>query len=227
MTAIAAEETPPVPAGVTASVVRGTKSYWTGGAEVRVLDGVTVDFPAGSLTALMGPPGSGKSTLVRCASGMERLTAGRVYIGDTNLGELDDRERVLLRRRRVGFLFQAPSLLAPPAGQPLPPKNLAGTRAVVRAGGRPGPGPDVVFVDEPACRAERAVDTDALAFLLATAEGLCATVVAVTHDPRVASHAHRVVFLDAGRVVATLEDPTEDGVRERVLSLGRDRGAAP
>ncbi|MFI2204951.1 ABC transporter ATP-binding protein [Streptomyces sp. NPDC020192] len=94
-----------------ASVVDGVKVYGGGDTAVRALDGVDVDFPAGRFTAIMGPSGSGKSTLMHCAAGLDTLTSGTVYIGDTELGALDDRRLTLLRRDRIGFVFQAFNLV--------------------------------------------------------------------------------------------------------------------
>ncbi|MEW2178690.1 ABC transporter ATP-binding protein [Streptomyces sp. NPDC005406] len=94
-----------------ARVVDAVKVYGTGDTEVRALDGVSVGFPAGRFTAIMGPSGSGKSTLMHCAAGLDTLTSGTACIGDTELGALDDRRLTLLRRRRIGFVFQAFNLL--------------------------------------------------------------------------------------------------------------------
>ncbi|MEU9166537.1 ABC transporter ATP-binding protein [Streptomyces sp. NPDC048420] len=94
-----------------ARVVDAVKVYGSGDTGVRALDGVSVDFPAGRFTAIMGPSGSGKSTLMHCAAGLDTLTAGASYIGDTDLGALDDRRLTLLRRDRVGFVFQAFNLV--------------------------------------------------------------------------------------------------------------------
>ncbi|MGW4032377.1 ABC transporter ATP-binding protein [Streptomyces sp. NPDC004838] len=94
-----------------ARVVDAVKVYGRGDTEVRALDGVSVDFPAGRFTAIMGPSGSGKSTLMHCAAGLDTLTSGSALIGDTDLGSLDDRRLTLLRRERVGFVFQAFNLL--------------------------------------------------------------------------------------------------------------------
>ncbi|MER6959768.1 ABC transporter ATP-binding protein [Streptomyces sp. NPDC000618] len=94
-----------------ARVVDAVKVYGVGDTAVRALDGVSVDFPAGRFTAIMGPSGSGKSTLMHCAAGLDDLTSGTAYIGDTDLGTLDDRRLTLLRRDRVGFVFQAFNLV--------------------------------------------------------------------------------------------------------------------
>jgi putative ABC transport system ATP-binding protein len=94
-----------------ARVVDAVKVYGVGDTAVRALDGVSVDFPAGRFTAIMGPSGSGKSTLMHCAAGLDTLSSGAAYIGDTELGSLDDRRLTLLRRDRVGFVFQAFNLV--------------------------------------------------------------------------------------------------------------------
>ncbi|MEV8625122.1 ABC transporter ATP-binding protein [Streptomyces sp. NPDC051079] len=102
-----------VPSPPAARVVDAVKVYGGGGGdtEVRALDGVSVDFPTGRFTAIMGPSGSGKSTLMHCAAGLDTLTSGSALIGDTDLSALDDRRLTLLRRERIGFVFQAFNLL--------------------------------------------------------------------------------------------------------------------
>ncbi|MFJ8060391.1 ABC transporter ATP-binding protein [Streptomyces sp. NPDC096142] len=94
-----------------ARVVDAVKVHGVGDTAVRALDGVSVDFPVGRFTAIMGPSGSGKSTLMHCAAGLDTLTSGSAFIGDTELGSLDDRRLTLLRRDRVGFVFQAFNLV--------------------------------------------------------------------------------------------------------------------
>ncbi|MER6737751.1 ABC transporter ATP-binding protein [Streptomyces puniciscabiei] len=94
-----------------ARVVDAVKVYGGGDTAVRALDGVDVSFPAGRFTAIMGPSGSGKSTLMHCAAGLDTLTSGAAWIGDTELGALDDRRLTLLRRDRIGFVFQAFNLV--------------------------------------------------------------------------------------------------------------------
>lgn len=89
----------------------GTKVYGTGDTEVRALDGVDVEFEQGRFTAIMGPSGSGKSTLMHCSAGLDDLTSGTVHIGDVELGSLSERDLTLLRRDKVGFVFQAFNLL--------------------------------------------------------------------------------------------------------------------
>jgi len=94
-----------------ARAVGATKVYGVGDTTVRALDGVDVAFAQGRFTAIMGPSGSGKSTLMHCVAGLDTLTSGQVFIGDTDLRTLNDRQLTRLRRDRVGFVFQAFNLV--------------------------------------------------------------------------------------------------------------------
>jgi putative ABC transport system ATP-binding protein len=99
------------PATAVARAEHATKVYGAGETAVRAIDDVTVEFPTGRFTAIMGPSGSGKSTLLHCMAGLDDLTAGEVYIGDVELGSLSDKELTVLRRDRVGFVFQSYNLI--------------------------------------------------------------------------------------------------------------------
>jgi putative ABC transport system ATP-binding protein len=108
----APDATEPAPGGTAAAgAIDATKIYGLGDAEVRALDGVTVSFQSGRFTAIMGPSGSGKSTLLHCLAGLDSLTSGATFIGDTYLAALDDKALTELRRTRVGFIFQAFNLI--------------------------------------------------------------------------------------------------------------------
>lgn len=97
--------------GPAARVELAQKSYGSEEASVVALDSVTVEFAASEFTAIMGPSGSGKSTLLHCLAGLDTLTAGRAFIGDTDLASLSEKQLTLLRRDRLGFIFQAFNLL--------------------------------------------------------------------------------------------------------------------
>ena len=94
-----------------AGAIDAVKIYGGGDSEVRALDGVTVNFEAGRFTAIMGPSGSGKSTLMHCLAGLDSLTTGAVFIGETYLASLNDKQLTELRRTAVGFIFQAYNLV--------------------------------------------------------------------------------------------------------------------
>jgi putative ABC transport system ATP-binding protein len=94
-----------------ARAVKVSKIYGEGDAAVRALDSVTVGFPTGRFTAIMGPSGSGKSTLMHCLAGLDVVTSGNVFLGQTDLSSLDDKALTQLRRDQVGFIFQAFNLL--------------------------------------------------------------------------------------------------------------------
>ncbi len=113
-----------------ARMSNGSKIYGTGDTEVRALDGVDVEFERGRFTAIMGPSGSGKSTLMHCVAGLDDLTSGSVHIGDVELGSLSDQDLTLLRRDKVGFVFQAYNLLPTltAAENTTLPLDLAGRR---------------------------------------------------------------------------------------------------
>ena len=100
------------PAGTAAAgAVNLSKSYGTGDAAVVALDNVTVGLGAGEFTAIMGPSGSGKSTLLHMLAGLDQPTSGQVFLGDTDISTLDDKGLTLLRRDRIGFIFQSFNLL--------------------------------------------------------------------------------------------------------------------
>ncbi|MBW0255479.1 ABC transporter ATP-binding protein [Cellulomonas sp. PS-H5] len=87
------------------------KTYGTGEAAVRALDGVDVDFARGELTAIMGPSGSGKSTLMHCMAGLDRGDAGTVVVDGLEVSAMNERKLTRLRRDHLGFVFQAFNLV--------------------------------------------------------------------------------------------------------------------
>lgn len=87
------------------------KTYGSGDTEVRALDGLSVEFLRGQFSAVMGPSGSGKSTLMHVMAGLDRATSGEVIVGGTELSGLNEKELTLLRRNRIGFVFQAYNLI--------------------------------------------------------------------------------------------------------------------
>src|SRR5919205_1678519 len=114
-----------------ARAVELRKLYGEGDAAVEALAGVTVEFTAARFTAIMGPSGSGKSTLLHCMAALDRPTSGHVFIGDVDVTTLNEKQTTLLRREKVGFVFQAfnlvPTLTA--AENITLPLDIAGRRS--------------------------------------------------------------------------------------------------
>jgi putative ABC transport system ATP-binding protein len=236
-----------------ARIVRGVKVYGKGATEVRALDGISADFAAGKFTAIMGPSGSGKSTLLHCLAGLDRLTSGQVLLGDTDLGSLNDKAMTLLRRERIGFVFQAFNLVPTlTAGEnvvlPLtlggrnPDRSwvaeLTGSLGIAdRLAHRPAElsggqqqrvataralvtRPDLLFADEPTGNLDSKSATELLTQIRRAVDEYRQSVVMVTHDPRAAAFADRVLFLADGRLVRELLDPTADRVLDAIRDLG-------
>jgi putative ABC transport system ATP-binding protein len=241
------------PASPAARAVDVTKTYGTGDAAVRALDGVSVEFERGRFTAVMGPSGSGKSTLMHCMAGLDVPTSGRAFVGDQEIGRLDDAGLTDLRRARVGFVFQSfnlvPTLTA--AENISLPADLAGVTIdrewfaylvdqlgiADRLSHRPSElsggqqqrvacaraligRPELIFADEPTGNLDSNASAEVLEFLRRAVSEHGQSIVMVTHDPRAAAYADRVVFLADGEVVGELVAPTADTVLEQMKKLG-------
>ncbi len=237
-----------------------SKVYGEGDTRVVALDGVDVDFDRGRFTAIMGPSGSGKSTLMHCMAGLDAVSGGSAFIGDVDLGALDDKALTVLRRDRIGFVFQAFNLLPVLTVQQnvtLPlrlagrnpakdrvlnvleqvglaerrkhrPAELSGGQQQRVACARALAGrPDIVFADEPTGNLDSRSGADVLEFLRGSVRTMDQTVVMVTHDPKAAGYADRVLFLADGRIVDEMLEPTAERVLERLKAFDSDGGARP
>ena len=96
---------------VAARAVNASKIYGVGDTAVHALDNISVEFQRQRYTAIMGPSGSGKSTLLHCLAGLDRLTSGQVFIGDIEISACSEKQLTLIRRDRVGFVFQSYNLI--------------------------------------------------------------------------------------------------------------------
>jgi putative ABC transport system ATP-binding protein len=120
----------PTSTAVAARAVDASKVYGTGEAQVRALDQISVDFARHEYTAIMGPSGSGKSTLLHCLAGLDRLTGGQIFLGDIEISAASEKQLTLIRRDRVGFIFQSYNLIPTlnAVENMTLPMSLAGTR---------------------------------------------------------------------------------------------------
>ena len=106
------EEAVPRPVQRIASrAVDVAKVYGAGSTAVRALDGVDMEFEVGKYAAIMGPSGSGKSTLLQCLAGLDQVTSGKIYLGDVDVTSLNEKHRTMLRRDKIGFIFQSFNLI--------------------------------------------------------------------------------------------------------------------
>jgi putative ABC transport system ATP-binding protein len=104
--------TTPLQATSTAArAIDASKIYGTGEAAVRALDSINVEFERHRYTAIMGPSGSGKSTLLHCLAGLDRVTSGQIFLGDIEISMSSEKKLTLVRRDRIGFVFQAYNLI--------------------------------------------------------------------------------------------------------------------
>ena len=87
------------------------KDYGSGSNAVHALRGVNIAFEQGRFTAIMGPSGSGKSTLMHTLAGLDSATSGHILFGGADLTRMDDKQLTLLRRHKIGFIFQSFNLL--------------------------------------------------------------------------------------------------------------------
>ncbi|HSB38719.1 MAG TPA: ABC transporter ATP-binding protein [Gaiellaceae bacterium] len=227
------------PAAVSATGL--VRRYGDGDTAVDALRGVSLDVADGRLTAIMGPSGSGKSTLMHILAGLDRPTSGNVRLDGGELTGLNDKKLTLLRREKIGFVFQffnlLPMLTAEEnvvlpltiAGRKpdaewvdglLETFGLAGRRAhrpAQLSGGQQQrvalaralvTRPKVLFADEPTGNLDSASSAEVLELLRRSVDELGQTTVMVTHDPRAAALADRILFIADGRIVKDVSEST-------------------
>jgi putative ABC transport system ATP-binding protein len=245
---------PPTPTS-TDIVVEGrnlTKVYGSGDAEVRALDGISIAFPRGQFTAVMGPSGSGKSTMMHCLAGLDTPTSGEVMIEGRDITKASDAELTLIRRGKVGFIFQffnlLPMLTAEEnmelplrlAGTPVdqewkrqliesirlgdrlhhrPAELSGGQQQRVAVGRALLTRPAIIFGDEPTGNLDSKTSAEVMTVLRHAVDQFGQTVAIVTHDPRAASYADRIVFLQDGKIVRDAPHMTSDAILDVMKGL--------
>ncbi|WP_296665288.1 ABC transporter ATP-binding protein [Demequina sp.] len=236
-----------------ASMRAGTKDYGSGEMAVRALDGIDVDIAASEFTAIMGPSGSGKSTLLHTLAGLDRLTAGESWIGETSITGLSEDKITQVRRDKIGFVFQAfnliPSLTAsenitlpldisgrePEDGwfeeiisilglgdrlTHLPAELSGGQQQRVAVARALVARPELIFADEPSGNLDSRSGAELLGFMRRAVKEFGQTIVMVTHDPTAASYSDRILFLEDGRIVDEMREPTAERVLDRMKQMG-------
>ena len=238
------------------AVARGVrKIYGTGPQAVTAVRGVDLEVAPGGFTAVMGPSGSGKSTLMHLMAGLETPTEGRVWIGGQEITGLSDAALTAVRRRRVGFIFQAFNLMPTMDVREniLLPFELDDRRPTAeqrqwidvllerlgltgRVNHRPGElsggqqqrvaiaralatRPALVLADEPTGNLDSRAAGEVLSLLQTAAQEMGQAILMVTHDPKAAAHADRVVYLADGRIVRTEGSGTPEQIAATMLNL--------
>jgi putative ABC transport system ATP-binding protein len=232
-----------------------TRRYGQGDTAVDALRGVSVDVPAGELTAVMGPSGSGKSTLMHILAGLDQPTSGSVAISGVELTALDDNQLTKLRRQHIGFVFQFFNLLPMlDAEENIKlPLSIAGEKAdpdwfadLVKSVGledrlahRPAElsggqqqrvaiaralvsRPTVLFADEPTGNLDSKTGGEILELLRHSVRDLGQTIVMVTHEPRAAAIADRVLFLADGVIVRQAKGASAHEIVEAMEEIGAE-----
>src|SRR6266568_4116609 len=221
-----------------ARAVDVVKVFGEGPTAVRALDGVSVDFPSGRFTAIMGPSGSGKSTFMHCLAGLDKVTSGQVLIGGTELNALSDKQLNLLRTLTAAENIELPMALAGTRADRSwvdrvidavglrdrlshrPSELSGGQQQRVAAARALASSPSIVFADEPTGNLDSNASAELLGFLRRSVDEFGQTIVMVTHDPGAAAHADHVLFLQDGKVVDEMPNPTADKVLDLMKKLG-------
>ncbi|MEO8286186.1 MAG: ABC transporter ATP-binding protein [Chloroflexota bacterium] len=212
-----------------------TQVYGSGTTAVKALDNVNLSIEPREFVAIMGPSGSGKSTLMHLLGGLDTPTEGKVLVDGIDLSKLDDKALTILRRTKIGFVFQFFNLI--PVLNALEnvalPLVLNGTQSEAterartwlqrvelsdRMKHRPGEmsggqqqrvalaralvtEPAVILADEPTGNLDSRGAEEMLRWLRRTVDDWGRTVVMVTHDPRMAAYADRIIFMKDGTIV--------------------------
>ena len=201
---------------IVARAIDLTKSYGDKDNRVTALNHVDVEFMRGEMTAIMGPSGSGKSTLMHCMAGLDSPTSGRVVVEGLEVSSMNQKPLQIAKRpidrdwfnqvvKVVGLeqrLTHRPSQLS--GGQQ---QRVACARAMMAR-------PSVIFADEPTGNLDSRSSREVLGFLRDSVRDYGQSIVMVTHDPRAASFADRVLVLADGEITRDMSHPTYADILE-------------
>ena len=228
--------------GIVASAIDLTKVYGSKDNEVMALDHVNVEFKRGEMTAIMGPSGSGKSTLMHCMAGLDAPSSGKVMVEGLEVSSMNQKQLTDLRREQIGFIFQSfnlvPTLSAEEnillplqiAKRPIDrdwfnqvvkvvglekrlthrPSQLSGGQQQRVACARA----IMICSAEPTGTLDSRSSREVLGFLRDSVRDYGQSIVMVTHDPRAASFADRVLVLADGNITRDMQHPTYNEILE-------------
>jgi len=227
------------------------KEYRIGNHPLRALDSVSFQIERGEFVAIMGPSGSGKSTLLHLLGGLDKPTNGEVTLADQTISLLSDRQATLVRRRNIGFVFQAYNLLPTLTAEEniMLPIIIDGKKPrdfkdryeeliqLVGLGDRQAHKPDqlsggeqqrvalaralitepsILLADEPTGNLDSKTSVTIMELLRRSCKALNQAIIIVTHDPRAASYADRLVLLRDGKLVEEYIFAEQDPVPQRL-----------
>jgi putative ABC transport system ATP-binding protein len=227
-----------IPGGIFMSILSTTylsKTYGDGEAKVEALKETTIRIEKGEFVVIIGPSGSGKSTLLHLLAGLDKPSAGYVYIEGKNIYDMKGKELAIFRRQSIGFVFQFFNLLPIMSLEEnviLPlvldsqkidwdyieelmdtlgikdrrkhfPGALSGGQqqraAIARALATK---PSIIFADEPTGNLDTKSSKEVLDLLTKSIKKYNQTLVMITHDPKVAEYADRVLTIEDGVIVS-------------------------
>ena len=168
------------------------KIYGSGEAEVKALKNINLNIEQGEFVAIVGQSGSGKSTLLHLIGGVDIPSSGEVIIDGKNIYKLKEKELSILRRRKLGFIFQFFNLIPVLTAQQ---QRVSIGRALANK-------PSIILADEPTGNLDSKNSKEVLELLKYCAKKYNQTLILITHDINIAKSADRVITIEDGEIIS-------------------------